>query len=156
MAFFNAYNEIGEAVGVRMAPRGDPEKSFEVATEGTILGVVYDNDIHAWTWSFCERKRAKIVNALFDVVEAESVEQRALESLSGKIGHYKAIVSEHAKWERGFILYLAVNKNKVMPGRYRKGPMMVKVTKELREQCYWWITALIAAGKERTPIPDVS
>ena len=152
-AFFNAYNEIGEAVGVRMAPRGDPEKSFEVATKGTILGVVYDT--HAWTWSFCERKRAKIVNALFDVVEAESVEQRTLESLSGKIGHYKAIVSEHAKWERGFILYLAVNKNKVLPGRYRKGPMMVKVTKELREQCLWWITALTAAGKEKTPIPDV-
>ena len=152
-AFFNAYNEIGEGVGVMMAPKGDPEKSFEVATEGTILGVVYDT--RAWTWHFCERKRAKILNALYDVVEAESVEQRDLESLSGKIGHYKAIVSDYARWERGFILYLAVNKQKAMPGRYRKGPMRVQVTKELREQCQWWIRALVAAGKEKTSIPDV-
>ena len=156
--FYNTYNEIGDHVGVKMAPRGDPDKSFEVATSGTVLGIHYDT--RSWTWSFCEKKRAKILNSLFDIVEGDTVGQKALESLSGKIGHYRAIVSEFAKWERGFILYLAQpDKDKKAKGsqRLRRGLAMemVKVTKELREQCWWWIRALTAAGKERTAIPDV-
>ena len=152
--FYNTYNDIGDFIGVKMAPRGDPDKSFEVACQGTVLGVHYDTQ--SWTWSFCERKQAKILNSLFDIVEADTVEQKVLESISGKLGHYKAIVSEYARWERGYILYLAVpDKDRQGPGRWRKGPALVEVTKELREQCWWWIRAFTAAGKEKTSIPDV-
>ena len=150
--FYCTYNGIGERCGVKMAPPGDKDKSFEMDTEGTILGVHYDTV--SWTWSFCERKMKKILIALFDVVEAETVEQKELESLSGRIGHYKDIVADGARWERAFILYLAKNTTKQLPGRWRKGPIHVKVTKELREQCFWWIYALTAASKSRTLIPD--
>ena len=149
--FYNSYNGIGERSGVHMA-QGDKEKCFEVDTEGTILGVNYDT--HSWTWGFCDRKVKKILGALYDVVESDTVEQKELESLSGRIGHYKDIVSPWARWERAHVLYLAKNTTKQLPGRWRRGPIQVKVTKDLREQCNWWIVALTAAMKERTMIPD--
>ena len=151
--FHEEYNGIGARVNVSMAPPDDPEKCFAMATEGTILGVRY-NTIK-WTWSFCERKMLKILSTLHDVVEADEIEQKTLESLSGKLTHYKDIVSSHAKWERAFILYAAENKSKLMPGRWRRGPLQVKVTKELKEQALWWIRALGAAMKQETGIPDV-
>ena len=153
VGYYNSYNGIGDRCGVLFAPKGDKEKSFEVDTEGTILGVNYDTV--GWSWGFCDRKMNKILMALFDVVESEQIEQRELESLSGRIGHYKDIISPWARWERAFVLYAARNTNKQIQGRVRRGPLMVKVTKELREQCWWWITAVLSAAKERTRIPDI-
>ena len=120
--FYNSYNGIGERSGVHMA-QGDKEKCFEVDTEGTILGVHYDT--HSWTWGFCDRKVKKILSALYDVVESDMVEQKELESLSGRIGHYKDIVSPWARWERAHVLYLAKNTTKQLPGRWRRGPIQV-------------------------------
>ena len=151
MAFYNTYNDTGDKCGVMYAPKGDKEKSFEVDTDGTILGVRY-NSID-WTWSFCDRKLNKILAALFDVIEADQVEQRELESLSGRLGHYKDIICKDAKWERAFILYLA-SSNKKQIQNFRRGPVMIRVTKELREQCMWWAHAITAAAKEHTSIPD--
>ena len=132
VAFYNTYNNTGDRCGVMYAPKGDKEKSFEVDTDGTILGVRYDSV--DWSWTFCERKLQKILAALFDVVEADQVEQKDLESLSGRIGHYKDIICKDAKWERAFILYLACSTKKQIQ-RFRRGPVMIQVTKELREQC---------------------
>ena len=152
VGFYGSYNGTGDRCGVLFAPKGDKDKSFEVDTEGTILGVNYDT--RDWTWGFCPRKMDKILAALFDVVESEQIEQRELESLSGRIGHYKDIISPWARWERAFILYAASSKKKQMEGRHRRGPVLVKVTKELKEQCLWWISAVVGAAKERTTIPD--
>ena len=152
VGFYGSYNKVGDRCGVKYAPKGDKEKSFEVDTEGTILGVHYDS--LDWTWGFCPRKRQKILAALFDVVESDQVEQRHLESLSGRIGHYKDIICPGAKWERAFILYAACNTRKQLPGRVRRGPLMIKVTKDLRDQAWWWIHAVTASAKERSSIPD--
>ena len=153
VAFFKSYNEVGAAVKVRMAPQGDPDKSFECETAGTILGVHYDTV--DWSWSFCRRKIDKILVGLHDVASSDTVDQKLLESISGKLEHYKHIVSEYARWERGHFLYLAKNTTKQLPGRWRKGPLAIKVTKELKEQAEWWIAALGVALRERTRIPDV-
>ena len=66
------------------------------------LGVHY-NTVD-WSWSFCRRKIDKILVALHDVVDSDTVDLKLLESLLGKLEHYKHIVSEYAKWERGHIL----------------------------------------------------
>ena len=36
VAFYTAYNGVGASVKVRMAPPGDPDKSFECDTSGCI------------------------------------------------------------------------------------------------------------------------
>ena len=46
--FDAAYSEVAERVGVKLAPRDDPEKSFGPRTVGVVFGVWSDTE--AWTW----------------------------------------------------------------------------------------------------------
>ena len=80
---------------------------------------------------FCSREIDKILIQLYTVIESESVDSKLLESLSGKLTHYKDIVSPCARWERGFLVYLATSEGK-------KGRRM-RATELLRDQLKWWI-----------------
>ena len=144
--FYDTYKEVSEECGVRLAPSDDPDKCFGPSTAGTILGVFYNTE--EWWWTFCSRKIDKILIQLYTVVESESVDSKLLESLSGKLTHYKDIVSPCARWERGFLVYLATSDGK----KGRK----VRVTELLRDQLKWWIRAIWATKTRKNPIPSTT
>ena len=151
-AFHASYSRVGPEVGVRLAEGAD--KSFSATTHGEILGIVYN--AKTWTWSFSERKFKKLLNELNEIVENDYVDRKLLERVSGKIGHYKAVISPEAKWERGHLLYLATDGKKRSAKSWRSAESQkVKVSKELRDQMSWWCRAMVAAQKEETGIPDV-
>ena len=150
-AFHASYSVIGPRVGVRLAEGAD--KSFASTNHGEILGIIYN--ARTWSWTFSERKYKKLLNELTEVAEGDTVDRKLLEKISGKIGHYKAVVSPQARWERAHILYLATDGKKGKARSWRSAePKMIKVSKELREQALWWCRALIAAQQEETNIPD--
>ena len=60
--FNEAYRYVWQLVGVRLAPRDDPDKSFAPNTEGLVLGVWYGTI--NWTWRIREDKLAGIVQQL--------------------------------------------------------------------------------------------
>ena len=149
--FHKCYSEVGPRVGVRLAEGAD--KSFAATTHGEILGIIYNAE--TWTWSFSERKFRKLVNELTEIAESEYVERKLLEKVSGKIGHYKAIVSPEARWERAHILYLATDGKKKNARSWRScESQKIKVTRDLRDQALWWCRAMVAAQQEETQIPD--
>ena len=151
-AFFSSYATVGPRVGVRLAEGAD--KSFGARRQGEILGINYDID--RWSWSFSDRKFKKLLNELTEIVENDTVDRKLLEKVSGKIGHYKAVVSPEARWERAHILYLATDGKKGKARSWRQSaPQIIKVSKELRDQASWWCRAMIAAQQEETQIPDV-
>ena len=45
--FDRAYIEVAEKLGVVLASRDDPEKSFSATTRGQVLGIWYDSE--SWT-----------------------------------------------------------------------------------------------------------
>ena len=142
--FFEAYRETCAKTGVHLALMGDANKCFGSETHGTILGVHFNTV--SWTWGFCERKINKILIQLFDVTESGMVEFKTLESLSGRLNHYKDIVSSEACWERGHLIY------KVAETDAKRGQVIVD--EQLRKQCDWWARAIFATTKTRNSIPD--
>lgn len=47
--FDTTFGQVAETLGVKLAPRDNPEKSFGPSTKGIVLVVVYNTT--TWTWS---------------------------------------------------------------------------------------------------------
>jgi hypothetical protein len=48
------FQEVAQKIGVQLADRSDPEKTFGPCKRGTKLGVHYDTE--SWTWSIPAEK----------------------------------------------------------------------------------------------------
>ena len=141
LEFDSMYRWVCDRVGVKLAPRDDPDKSFSQCTEGLVLGVWYDTE--NWTWSIREDKLTRIVDMLRLVLKIdEAITVAHMLSLTGKLIDVRFLVPG-GKFQMGFIIAMAnssMDKTKV-----------VCPTKEDREQCRWWMLHLQAAAF-RSPI----
>ena len=81
--FDRAYIEVAEKLGVVLASRDDPEKSFSATTRGQVLGIWYDSE--SWTWWIGDEKLAIILNMLKELILSEECEQWVLWKICGKI-----------------------------------------------------------------------
>lgn len=88
--FDAAFKEIAESVGVELAPRDDPEKSFAPCTAGVVFGVFYDTV--AWTWAIPEEKLARTCCLLEVGIKNDSMSAKDMRSLAGKLIHVKPLV----------------------------------------------------------------
>ena len=144
--FDQAYRDVAEMVGVRLAGREDPDKSFAPRTSGLVLGVWYDTV--DFTWKIREDKVARICQMLQMVHEGiEDITVAHMLSLAGKLVDIRALV-KGGKFNIGLIIGAANS-------RMDKAQLL-EVSPALREQCYWWILNLQAASV-RSPItrPDI-
>ena len=143
--FFRENSALCGRIGVRLAPTDDPEKAFDAATSGTILGLIYDSI--SWTWTFCESKITKMELLLHEILENDTMELHKVKSLAGKLNHYWPVISPRGRWERGFIVYKASDQH--------KGLDTVVDTSEpnLKRQALFWLRHLQLARKG-LPIPD--
>ena len=142
--FDDQFFRVAEELGVKLAPRDDPDKSFGPSTSGTVLGVFYDTE--AWTWHIKGEKLLRLLHQIQDVLEAEVVRQDALWSLTGKILHVKPLIPTG----RFNINYL------ITANSYSKdGSVLVPISRSLKRQLWFWFTMLrVCDGPVSIPNPD--
>ena len=88
--FDDTFIQVASEVGVKLAPRDDPQKSFGPSTSGTVLGVNYDTV--TWTWGIPKDKLVRLLHTLTEFIESNSVLQKEMWSLVGKIQHVRPLV----------------------------------------------------------------
>ena len=144
-SFFTENTSLCERIGVRLAPTDDPEKAFDAATSGVILGLSYDSV--AWEWTFCESKIRKLELLLHEVLSNDGMELKKAKSLAGKLNHYWPVICRRGRWERGFIVYKASDQHKGLD-------TMVDVSEpNLKRQALFWLRHL-QLSRKGLPIPD--
>ena len=140
--FDQEFFTVASALGVKLAPRDDPDKSFGPSTSGTVLGVHYDSV--SWTWAIPQEKLVRILHMLKQVMESDHVLQDFLWSLNGKILHVRPLVP----LGRFHVNYL-IKANSFSEDRSAEVP----VSAALKGQCWFWYTMLrVCSG--RTTLPD--
>ena len=144
-SFFWENTALCSRIGVRLAPTDDPEKAFDAATSGVILGLSYSTI--PWTWTFCDSKIAKMELLLHEVLDNDVMELCKVKSLAGKLNHYWPVISSRGRWERGFIVYKASDQHKGLD-------TLVDVSEpNLKRQALFWLRHL-QLTRQGQPIPD--
>ena len=88
--FDDTFSQVAKEVGVVLAPRNEPDKSFGPSTSGTVLGVTYNTK--DWTWGIPTKKLTLILRSIAQFLAADSVKQGEMWSLVGKIQNVRALV----------------------------------------------------------------
>ena len=152
--FDRTYQEVARKIGVKLAPRDDPEKSFGPSTEGTVLGVHY-NTVD-WTWAIPTDRLNIIVNLLLDVIDMTVIPAKMMETLVGKIVHVRPLVPDgkfhmsELQSAIGYIRREEVRQKETMVSI----PIFVGMTELLKAQLTYW-RVLLPTCSGRTPIPNV-
>ena len=136
---------IAKFLGVKLAPRDDPEKSFGPSTKGTVLGVYYDTV--AWTWAVPQDKLIRIVLDIKALLDSDwVVRQERIWSIVGKIIHVAALVPGGR-----FNLYHLILAN----GLSLDGKAWVPISADLKRQLWFWQTMLpVCSGVSSIPRVD--
>ena len=143
LAFDDAYYAIAAELGVRLAPRDDPEKAFAPSKSGIVFGVLYDTA--TWTWAVPKDRLARLLVALHDLLDKEVLPAHAVESVAGKIIHVRPLVPG-GRFHVDQILRAVA--------QVRKGASSVVMTALLRSQLHFW-SLLLPTCSGRTSIPDL-
>ena len=141
-AYDNTFTNVASALGVKLAPRDDPEKSFSPATSGIILGVYYDTV--SWTWALPEEKLHRLLYLLKSLMATTIAKQHLVWTLVGKVQHIKPLVPAGR-----FNMHHFVAANSVSTNRNH----LVPLSTGFREQCWFWFS-MIRLCSGRGPIPD--
>ena len=138
----STFSKVASLLGVKLAPRDDPEKSFGPAQSGVILGDHYDTI--CWTWALPQEKLFRLLHLLKQLYGSDEAEQHLFWTLVGKIQHIKALIPCGK-----FNVDHLIRANSVSLERN----FMVPVTPDIRRQLWFWLTMLrLCSG--RCPIPD--
>lgn len=88
--FDNCFKEVASELGIKLAPRDDPEKSFGPRTWGVVLGVFYDTE--NWTWGLPQEKLLRLLHQIDLIQNRRTVRQDEIWSLTGRILNVKPLV----------------------------------------------------------------
>ena len=142
--FDNTFSEIANQLGVKLAPRDDPEKSFGPSTRGLVLGIVYDTT--QWTWALNHEKLARILNDINKFLTSDHMPQSAIWSIVGKIIHIQPLIP-NGRFNMHHLLDLnchSIDKN-----------TSVKLTTGFKQQIFFWFTMIkLCSGRGKLTNPD--
>ena len=145
--FDRAYRDICSYVGVSLADRKDPDKSFAPCYEGLVLGVCYDT--RDLTWSIRTDKLSRILTDIQEAIDGE-VTLGKMMSIQGKIMNVMMLVPG-GKYRIGYIIMAA----SASPASDKT--TIVKLSANCKEQLYWWWLMLpVCSGKSPITRPDIS
>ena len=128
--FDDAYREIALEVGISLADRSDPDKSFGPTTKGQVLGVDYNTE--DWTWSIRQDKLIRIMHMLREALDSEEVSVGHMKSLVGKILYVRFLVPG-SKFKIGYLNQAAAGKNK---------SKMIRLSPACKNHLNWWYIML--------------
>jgi hypothetical protein len=132
--FDRAYIEVAEKLGVVLASRDDPEKSFSATTRGQVLGIWYDSE--SWTWWIGDEKLAIILNMLKELILYEECEQWVLWKICGKIINIMVLLPPGK-----FNVDQIIRADNVYTDKADRKEI-VQLWPELKDQMRWWILFL--------------
>ena len=89
--FREAYRQVAEQVGVKLASEEDLDKAFAPTTVGTVLGVRYDTV--AWTWEIPADKLGRLNEQILGALHAAAIPRHEVWSLVGRIINYCPLVA---------------------------------------------------------------
>jgi hypothetical protein len=142
-AFDDTYYAMAEELGVRLAPRDDPDKAFAPSKTGVVFGVHYDTE--SWTWAVPKERLARLLIGIHDLLDLDVLPAADLESIVGKIIHVRPLVPG-GRFHVDQLLR-AVSK-------IRRGAKSIAMTPLLFSQLRFW-SVLLPACSNRTSIPDL-
>lgn len=142
--FDDKFFEIAALLGVKLAPRDDPTKSFGPCTSGVVLGVEYDTI--AWTWGLPAEKLVRLQRCLLDAINSEFVSQKDMWSIAGKIINVRPLIPG-GKFHIDHIIR-AMGQSTVSTDK-------VWISMNLRNQLKFWYHILpVCSGRVTIPDPD--
>lgn len=138
------FTSVAQELGVKLAPRDDPEKSFGPAQQGVILGIHYDTV--TWSWALPEEKLLRLLHLLKQLLTTENAEQHLIWTLVGKLQHIKPLIPAGK-----FNIDHLIRANSFSLVRTD----LVILTPEMKRQMWFWFTMLrMCSGKSALPDPD--
>ena len=142
-AFDDTYSAFAEELGVRLAPRDDPEKAFGPSKTGVVFGVSYDTE--SWTWAMPKERLARLLIGIYDLLDLTVLPAAALESVVGKIINVRPLVPGGRFHVDQLLRAIS---------RIRKGAESITMTPLLHSQLKFWCL-LLPACSNRISIPDL-
>ena len=142
--FDRTFLEVASNLGIKLAPRDDPEKSFAPCQKGIVLGVEYDSV--SWTWSLPKDKLCRLLHLIREASVSDFFLQESMWSLAGKIINIKPLVPS-GKFNVNHILKASsFSTNRTA---------MVPVSVNLKRQLFFWFTMLqVCDGRGTLRNPD--
>ena len=136
---------VAAELGVKLAPRDDPQKSFGPSTSGIVLGVYYDTVL--WTWAVPQEKLVRLLHNLKLMMDKDFLPQETIWSIMGKINHIKALVPSGKFHLYHIILANSFSQDRLCP---------VPIDAELKRQAWFWFTMIqVCSGRTQIPDPDI-
>jgi hypothetical protein len=130
------FKNTADKVGIKLASRDDPDKSFGPSHGGVVFGVEYNT--LDWTWSIPQEKRARLIMTLRETTNVERITARQAKSIVGKLIHIKALLPA-AKYNISHIMRLAATEPDVDLDN-----TTVDIDADCRRQLWHWILLLQA------------
>ena len=142
--FDSEFFSVAKELGISLAPRDDPEKSFGPSKQGTVLGIHYDTV--AWTWALPKKRLRDILDKLDLLLRADAAPQGDIWSIAGKILNIMALVPTGR-----FNVDHLIRANSVSTKR----DFMVHLSPALKRQLRFWREILpVCSGAVAIPDPD--
>jgi hypothetical protein len=145
------FKDTADFVGIKLASRDDPDKSFGPRQTGVVFGVDYNTA--DWTWSIPDEKKARLLITLRETIEAVEISARQAKSIVGKLIHIKALLPA-AKFNMSHIMRLAASDPDIDLDN-----TFIKLEPECRRQLWHWVLLLqacpgwISIPKQLEPMP---
>ena len=143
-SFDNCYYEVADQLGIRLAPRDDPEKAFGPSTSGVVFGVHYDTV--NWTWSIPAEKLCRILHNIEEATTSLTISQGLMMSICGKILDVRPLVPGGRFHVHHIIRAAGVSQNK---------NDVCTMNNPLKGQLEFWSLMLrVCSGAVNIPDPD--
>ena len=143
--FDRVFAEVAVELGIKLAPRDDPDKSFGPRTHGTVLGIYYDTV--SWTWALPEEKLLRLLHLLRELLSVDVATQGQIMTMAGKILNIAPLVPSGK-----FNLDCIIKANAVSQDK----KLEVLVPPALKRQMSFWFDMLrLCSGKAEIPDPVI-
>lgn len=141
--FDRIFAEVALELGVKLAPRDDPDKSFGPRTFGTVLGIHYDTV--AWTWALPEEKLLRLLHLLRELMSVDECSQGQIMTMAGKILNIAPLVPSGK-----YNLDCIIRANAVSQQKKLRVPVLPSLK---RQMAFWFDVLRLCSGTAAIPPP---
>ncbi len=145
MVFDQTYIQVAHTLGIKLAPRDDPEKAFGPSKHGIVFGVEYDTE--SWTWGLPREKLAKIAHQIKGILQKQEEHLEVIQSVVGRIVHVRPLVKD-GRFHVDHLMDAMLEADKAPRNT-------VLLSAAFKQQLYFWYLILVTCdGRACIPEPE--